>query len=178
MGKKLFVLSTISLSMILMFPVENVTAARMEVDFDQQCKEQYGSNYRAELIGNTALDWQCKTKKKLPIYRQLDLNAACQNQYPFSDTKYSDFNTPDSWFCEINGAQFELDLNKQCKQQYGRKYQVELRGSTVLDWQCKTEQKRTIYETVNVNDACQNQYGVSTARYSYFYAPDSWFCEV
>ncbi len=156
MGNKLFFLSTISLSMILMLPVENVTAARMEIDFNQQCKQQYGKKYRAELIGNTALDWQCRTKKKLPIYRQLDLNAACQNQYPFSDTKYSDFNTPDSWFCEINGAQFELDLNQQCK----------------------TEQKRTIYEAINVSDACQNQYGVSNARYTYFYAPDSWFCEV
>ena len=178
MVNKLFFFSTIGLSMILLFPVENVTAARMELDFRQQCKKQYGSNYRAELIGNTVLDWKCKTKKRLPIYRQLDINAACQNQYRFSDTKYSDFNDPNSWFCQINGDIFEVDLNRQCKKQYGRKYQVELIGSTVLDWKCQTEEKRNIYERINVNDACQNQYGVSTARYSYFYAPDSWFCEV
>ena len=179
MLKKLFFCSTIGLSMMFLFPVEKVTAGRMELDFDQQCQQQYGNNSQAELIGNSVLDWKCETKKTLPIYRQLDVNAACQNQYRFSHTKYSDFNDPDSWFCQINEDRLEVDLNKQCKKQYGGKYQAELIGSTVLDWKCQTEEKRIIYERVNINDACQNQYGVSTTpKYSYFYAPDSWFCEV
>ncbi len=178
MGNKLLFLSTIGLSMILIFPGENVKAGRMEIDFQEQCKQQYGSNYRAELIGNTVLDWQCKTKQRLPIYRQVDINAACQNKYRFSDTKYTDLNDPNSWFCEINEDRFEVDINQQCKKQYGGKYKAELRGSTVWDWKCKAEEKRVIYERVNVNDACQNQYGVTSAKYSYFYTPDSWFCEV
>ena len=178
MGKNLFLISTIGLSMILTFNVQNVKAARMELDFDRQCKKQYGSQYKVKLIGTTILDWKCQTKKTLPIYRRLNVNDACQNQYRFSDAQYDDFNDPNSWFCQTNDVKADVDLNKQCKKQYGGKYRVELIGTNVLDWKCKTEEKRIIYERLNVNDGCQNQYGVSTARYSYFDAPDSWFCEV
>ncbi len=178
MGQKLFLMSTMGLSLILIFNVQNVKAARMEVDLDRQCEKQYGSDYRVELKGITVNDWQCKTEKRLPIYRTVNVNDACQNENRFSEARYSDFNAPDSWFCQADDVKVDLDLDKQCRKQYGGDYRVELKGSTVNSWKCQTEEKRTIYERVNVNDACLNQYGVSTAKYSYFYEPDSWFCEV
>ena len=192
MGQKLSLISTIGLSIILIFNVQNVKAtrmeidnvqnvkaARMEIDLDRQCEKQYGSDYDVELKGISVDDWQCEAKKRLPIYRPVNVNAACINQYnEFSDARYSDFNDPDSWFCQVDGDELEVDLDKQCRKQYGGDFRVELKGSTVNSWKCQTEEKLRIYERVNVNDACLDQYGVSTAKYSYFYEPDSWFCEV
>ncbi|WP_410646534.1 hypothetical protein [Amycolatopsis sp. cmx-4-54] len=70
-----------------------------------------------------------------------------------------------------------VDINGWCVARYGNPWHAELRGNNANSWVCQWGQDTAAWQAVDMYAACRRTYGSgSTADYTNFYNPYSWYC--
>jgi hypothetical protein len=139
------------------------------------CQEN-GWSYSEANSNSDADSWYCKGNKST---EKININSACQWQYGNSQAvaKYENANDPYSWSCYVpsgSAIKGDLNLNSYC-QENGWSYSEANSNSDADSWYCKGNKST---EKININSACQWQYGNSqaVAKYENANDPYSWSC--
>ena len=151
------------------------------VNLTPWCKSQFGSDFKAILIGKTAGDWTCQQSSgnRRPIL----VKSACQLQYGNKayKAKALNWNDPYSWKCmgkkRVTAPTLRgVNLTPWCKSKFGSNFNAKLIGKTAGDWTC--EQSSGNRRPISVKSACQLQYGKRAykAQALDWNDPYSWKC--
>ncbi len=149
------------------------------VNLTPWCKSEFGSGFKAKLVGNTAGDWVCEQSQgnRRPIL----VTSACKLQYgnKAKKSKALNWSDPYSWKCisrERNEILRGVNLMPWCKSKFGSNFKAKLIGNTAGDWVC--QQSEGNRRPISVKAACKLQYGsnIVKAKAINWNDPYSWKC--
>jgi phage-related protein len=143
------------------------------------CKQEFGTKFKAELIGKTAGDWTCQ--QSAGNRRPISVKAACKLQYGSRayKAKALNWNSPYSWRCMEKRAVpvvTGVNLTAWCQKTFSNQFKAKLIGSTAGDWVC--EQSAGNRRPISVRSACKLQFGnrVADVKALNWQSPYSWRC--